>query len=111
MKIVRVIYTTKPEYAEQNQRNIKNVMADLQKLNHRGINYNACLGPDGKTFIHTSFFKSDEDQKLLNELPSFKHFQEQLKSGGLEIPPKQELLTLVGSSIDIFPSQEREQNR
>ena len=38
MKIVKVTYTTKPEYAEQNQNNIKNVMADLQKLNNPGIN-------------------------------------------------------------------------
>src|SRR6185295_18311115 len=104
MKIVRVIYATKPEYAEQNQGNIKNVMTDLQKLNHPGINYNCCLSADGKTFTHTAFFKSDEDQKLLNELPSFKHFQQQLQSGGLEGPPKQELLTLVGSSTNIFSS-------
>src|SRR5437763_622999 len=104
MKIVKVTYTTKEEYAEQNQSNIKNVMADLQKLNHGGINYNACLSPDGKTFIHTAFFKSDDDQKVLNELPSFIHFQQQLKAGGLEVPPKQELLSLVGSSGDIFNS-------
>ena len=102
MKIVRVMYTINTEFAEQNQSNIKNVMADLQKLDHPGINYNACLGADGKTFTHTSFFKSDEDQKILNELPSFKHFQEQLKSNGFEVPPKQELLTLVGSSRNIF---------
>jgi hypothetical protein len=102
MKIVKVTYTTKAEYAEQNQGNIKNVMTDLQSLNASGINYNTCLGPDGKTFIHTAFFKSDEDQKILNDLPSFKHFQEQLKSGGLEVPPKQELMTLVGSSVNIF---------
>ena len=104
MKIVKVIYTTKTEYAQQNQVNIKNVMADLQQLNYQGISYNACLSADGKTFIHTAFFKSEEDQKLLNELPSFKHFQEQLKSGGLEVPPKQELLTLVGTSTNIFSS-------
>ena len=102
MKIVRVMYTINTEFAEQNQNNIKNVMADLQKLNHPGINYNACLGPDGKSFTHTAFFKSDEDQKILNELPSFNHFQAQLKSNGFEVPPKQELLTLVGSSKDIF---------
>ncbi|SRR6266487_3442847 len=102
MKIVRVTYTTKPEFAEQNQTNIKNVMKDLQKLNHAGINYNACIGADGKSFTHTAFFKSDEEQKLLNELPSFKYFQEQLKANGFEIPPKQELLNLVGSSKDIF---------
>jgi hypothetical protein len=102
MKIVKVTYTTKAEYAEQNQGNIKKVMTDLFKLNHPGINYNTCLGADGKTFIHTAFFKSDDDQKLLNELPSFKHFQEQLKASGPEAPPRQELLTLVGSSTEIF---------
>ncbi len=104
MKIVKVNYTTKLEFAEQNQRNIKIVMDDLNKLNHSGINYNACLGADGKTFTHTAFFKSDEDQKMLNDLASFKSFQEQLKSSGLESPPKQELLSLVGSSNDIFTS-------
>jgi len=102
MKIVKVTYTTQASYSGQNQDNIKNVMADLQKLNYPGINYTACLCADGKTFIHTAFFKSGEDQKLLNELPSFKHFQEQLKISGPEVPPKQELLTLVGSSITIF---------
>ena len=102
MKIVKVTYTTKAEYADQNQANIKAVMADLQKLNHTCINYNACLSADGKTFIHYAFFASDEDQKTLNELSSFKTFQEQLKASGLESPPKPEMLTLVGSSKDIF---------
>ena len=30
---------------------IRNVMADLRRLNSPGINYHCCLGPDGKTFI------------------------------------------------------------
>jgi hypothetical protein len=102
MKIVKVTYTAKAEFAEQNQGNIKNVMADLQKLNHPGINYNSCVCADGKSFIHTAFFKSEEDEKVLFALPSFKHFQEQLKANGLESPPKQELLSLVGTSKNIF---------
>ena len=102
MKIVKVTYTTKIDFSEQNQNNIKNVMTDLQSLNHQGINYNACLSTDNKTFIHTAFFKSDEDQKILNDLPSFKIFQVQLKASGLEVSPKQELLHLVGSSTNIF---------
>ena len=102
MKIVKVTYTAKAEYDEQNQKNIKNVMADLQKLHHPGINYNSCLSADGKTFIHTAFFNSDEDEKVLLELPSFKYFQQQLKSSGPEVPPIQELLSLVGSSSSIF---------
>ncbi len=102
MKIVRVIYTTTEKYAEQNQANIRNVMADLQKLNNAGIYYHACVSADGKTFTHTAFFKSEEELKVLNELPSFLHFQEQLKANGFEAPPKQEFLNLVGSSKDIF---------
>lgn len=102
MKTVKVTYTTTAAFALQNQENIHRVMADLQQLNHPGINYNACLCADGKTFIHTAFFKTEDDQKTLNELPSFKTFQEQLKSGGLESPPKQEQLTLVGASKPVF---------
>jgi len=102
MKIVKVVYTAKPTFAEQNQKNIQNVMSDLRKLNSPGINYHCCMGPDGKTFIHTSFFQSDDDRKTLNELPSFIYFQEQLKAAGFEDPPKQEFLTLVGSSVDVF---------
>ncbi len=102
MKIVKVTYTTKAEYVEQNQENIKTVMNDLQKLNNQGINYNSCLSADGKTFTHTAFLKSVEDEQVLLTLPSFKVFQEQLRESGLESPPKQELLTLVGSSQNMF---------
>jgi hypothetical protein len=105
MKIVKVTYTTNASFSKQNQSNIKSVITDLQKANHRCIYDNACLLADNKTFILTAFFKTDEDQILLNDLPSFKSFQEQLKSGGLELPPKQELLTLVGTSKNIFLSK------
>ena len=104
MKIVKVTYTAKTEYAGQNQSNIKNVMAELQKLNDPGIFYHVCLGPDGRSFTHTAFFSSDESEGILLKLPAFVHFQQQLKAFGLETPPKQELLTLVGSSKDIFNS-------
>jgi hypothetical protein len=102
MKIVQVIYTATAGFSAQNQGNIQQVMHDLQKANHAGINYHCCLSADNKTFIHTAFFNSEEDHKLLNELPSFKHFQDELKAGGLEVAPKQQLLSLVGSSNNIF---------
>ena len=102
MKIVKVTYTSKTEYAEHNQGNIKKVMADLQTINNPGINYNSCLGADGKTFIHTAFFNSDEDEKVLLQLPAFIQFQQVLKASRLVVPPKSELLTLVGSSTNIF---------
>ena len=102
MKIVQVTYTTTAGYAAQNQANIKQVMADLQKMDHGGINYNACVQADGKTFVHRAFLRSEEDDKTLNTLPSFISFQQQLKASGPEVPPKVELLTLVESSSAIF---------
>jgi hypothetical protein len=102
MKIVKVTYTTKPEYSEHNQSNIKRVMADLQAINNPGINYHCCLGADGKSFTHTAFLNSEENEKVLLQLPAFLHFQQELKASGLEAPPKSEQLTLVGSSTNIF---------
>lgn len=102
MKIVRVSYSTTPEYSAQNQANIQKVMTDLQAVNNPGIKYNTCLNPDGKTFVHTAFFRAEEDEKVLFALPAFKAFQEQLKASGPETPPKQELLILVGASYNIF---------
>jgi hypothetical protein len=77
-------------------------MADLQVINNPGINYNSCLASDGRSFTHTAFFNSDEDEQVLMKLPSFILFQQELRANGLEAPPKQELLTLVGSSVNIF---------
>ena len=102
MKIVKVTYTASEAYAEQNKINIQKVMSDLQNMNVAGINYNCCLGPDGKTFIHSAFFESDEHEKILLGLPSFISFQQLLKASGPEVPPKQELLSLVGTSKDVF---------
>jgi hypothetical protein len=102
MKIVRVTYTAKEMFAATNSGNIQKVMAELRQLNNPGIFYHVCLGNDGKTFVHTAFFKSDADEQTLLQLHSFIYFQQQLKEGGLETPPKQELLSLVGSSAEIF---------
>jgi len=102
MKIVTVTYTTTPGFAVQNQANIRVVMHDLRPQKYAGIHYHCCLCANGQTFIHTAFFNTVEDQQLLNELPSFMHFQAALKAAGFEKPPKQEVLALVGCSKELF---------
>ncbi|PQJ12461.1 hypothetical protein CJD36_001550 [Flavipsychrobacter stenotrophus] len=102
MKIVRVTYTTNAVYSVTNKANISAVMSELQKMNVPGINYHVCVSSDDKSFTHTAFFKSDEDECILLELPLFKNFQQQLKASMPEVGPKQELLSLVGSSKAIF---------
>ncbi len=102
MKIVRVTYTTKEEYAEHNKQNIAAVMAELRTIGNPGVNYNCCLSPDGKTFTHLAFFDNEESEQVLLTLPIFKTFQQELKASGPEAPPKQEILSLVGSSKEFF---------
>jgi hypothetical protein len=105
MKIVQVTYTVKSDYSEQNQQNIGKVMDDLRKAGHPGIVYHTCMKADGKTFIHSAFFQTEADEKILFATESFQRFQQQLKASGPELPPVQELLSLVGSSYKIFRNE------
>ena len=102
MKIVRVQYTTTPEYATKNKENITMVMNDLRAINHPGLKYGSYLLEDGKTFMHFTQFENDEAHKVLIELESFKQFQAELKASGPETMRKTENLSLVASSYDFF---------
>lgn len=103
LKIVRVQYTTKPEYAAHNKDNITKVMSDLREINNPGIKYGAYLLEDGKTFMHFTQFENEQAHQVLMNLESFRVFQAELKASGLETPPKAENLSLVASSYDFFP--------
>ncbi|WPU97077.1 hypothetical protein SNE25_16260 [Mucilaginibacter sabulilitoris] len=102
MKIVRVQYTTRPDYVAINQQNIAAVVAELKVLNHPGIKYGTWLLPDGKTFMHFDQFESEAAHLILQELSSFKKFAEELEASGLEVEPKLELLSLVASTETYF---------
>lgn len=102
MKSVKVQYTVKVEYAETNRKNIARVMADLRDLAHPGIKYSSFVLEDGKTFVHFGMYADQEALEVVNNLPSFQSFREQLKASGPEALPKGENLTLVDSSYEIF---------
>jgi quinol monooxygenase YgiN len=102
MKAVKVQYTVRAEYAETNKANIHQVMADLRELANPGIRYSSFVLEDGKTFVHFGVYTDQEALDVVNNLPSFQSFREQLKASGPEAPPKGDDLTLVGSSYEIF---------
>jgi len=104
MKIVRVQYTTTQEYAATNQENIKQIVAELKKLNHTGIKYSTYLLADGKTFMHFDQFENEEAHEVLMALESFKKFSDELWASNLEVEPVLELPTLVASSESFFGS-------
>lgn len=98
MKIVRVIYTARPEYVATNQKNIAAITRELEELNHPGIKYGAYLLSDGKTFMHFDQFENEAAHEVLTSLESFKKFAAELEASSLEAEPKLELLSLVASS-------------
>lgn len=102
MKIVRVQYTVKPEYVEQNRKNIQAVMADLQANPIEGLRYTTFQLPDGNSFMHLNLSTSAEALAQFRERASFQTFRTALKASEPLSPPKAEDLTLVGASYDIF---------
>jgi len=102
MKIVRVQYTTRQEYAATNMENIRQVVKELRKLHHPGIKYSTYLMPDGKTFMHFDQFENEEAHLVLQGLESFKKFATELWASKLEEEPKLDLLSLVASTEQFF---------
>jgi quinol monooxygenase YgiN len=102
MKSVKVQYTVKSDYADTNKKNVAKVMADLRELAEPGIKYSTFVLDDGKTFVHIGMYSDQEALDVVNNLPSFQSFREQLKASRPEAPPKGDNLTLVDSSYEIF---------
>lgn len=98
MKTVQVTYTVQESYADQNKMNITQVMNDLRATGRDGIHYSSYVKEDGVTFVHVAHFATEEDNKVLNDLDSFKHFQQELKASGLVNPPAAQTLEMIGSS-------------
>jgi quinol monooxygenase YgiN len=103
MKIVRVIYTTRPEYAAANQANIASIVEELRALDHPGIKYGCYLLPDGKTFLHFDQFENEDAHEVLTALESFKKFAAELEASSPEVEPKLELLSLVAATENFWP--------
>ncbi|MEU0939956.1 hypothetical protein [Embleya sp. NPDC005971] len=65
-------YRTRPEAAEENQRLIENVFAELESTAPPGLRYSSFRLTDGVTFVHVV------DGEGLAELPAFREFQRDL---------------------------------
>jgi len=70
-----VRYTTRPEAAEENERLIKAVFAQLADEGPDGIRYVAIRLDDGVSFVHVALFDGDD-----NPLPALAAFGEFVSS-------------------------------
>ena len=91
----RVIrYRTKPEHAEENERLIRDVYAELAAENPDGLQYATFRLEDGVSFVHVAV--TDDEKNPLTSSPAFAAFQadigERLAEG-----PTPAVATVVGN--------------
>jgi quinol monooxygenase YgiN len=101
MKVIKVTYTVHAAFAEKNKANIQQFIKDLQGIADPGLRYHIYQAADGKTFMHFAEYTSDEAQKTLLELPSFKAFQQQ-RDEQLEAEPTIEPMQFVDATYTLF---------
>jgi hypothetical protein len=92
MKRVTVRYTVKPEAVAENEELVRAVYAELEQKQPEGMRYATFKLDDGVSFVHISFSESG----ALNQLESFKAFQQGIAERCDEAPKVSEL-TEIGS--------------
>lgn len=102
MITVKVTYTVKLEFVEENKQNIGKFLNDFKKMDASEFRYNVYLQEDGRTFLHFSNYKNEEIQNQILNVQSFKYFQEERDKSGLDNTHKVEILSYVGSSFDLL---------
>jgi hypothetical protein len=74
MTVTKVIrYTTKPDRADENERLIRAVFAELAEHRPDGVRYTALRLDDGVSFVHV--VQLDGDDNPLPALAAFREFQ------------------------------------
>ncbi len=102
MEAVKVQYTVKPDYLEENKRNIRKVMEALRADPIPGMHYSTYTDDEHPTtFIHINMARDGETMAKLQELPEFVAFRTALKASAPPSPPKQTRLNLVGAGFDL----------
>jgi hypothetical protein len=89
-------YKTKPGSADENQRLVENVYAELAERRPDGVRYMTVRMEDGVTFIHIFMAEPDAAPNPMARIAAFAEFQRELPQRCEEGPVAQ-AFTVVGS--------------
>ncbi len=96
MKATVVRYQAKPERADENQKLIEAVFADLEARQPDGFTYKVFRLEDGVSFIHVVIEHDDvENPDSLQAVPAFQAFVADIESR-CDVPPVAKGATIVG---------------
>jgi hypothetical protein len=90
-----VRYQTKPERAEENQRLIEAVFAELEDRQAEGFTYKVFRLEDGVSFVHVMIEHEVEDPDSLQDVPAFGAFLADVVDR-CDVPPLAMSATIVG---------------
>jgi hypothetical protein len=93
VKTIVVRYQTKPERADENQRLIEGVFAELEERQPKGFTYKAFRMDDGVSFVHVVIEHGIDDADSLQEVPAFQAFVADIAER-CDVPP-----VAVGGSV------------
>jgi hypothetical protein len=96
MKRVLVRYKLKPEAVAENEQLVRAVYDELQRTQPAGMRYATFQLDDGVSFVHINF----SDGVSLNELASFKAFQQGIGERCEEQPKVSELREIGSYRFD-----------
>ncbi len=74
MKAIVVRYRAKPERADENQKLIEAVFADLEQRSPRGFTYKVFRLEDRVSFVHVVIEHDVETRDSLSDVPAFQAF-------------------------------------
>jgi hypothetical protein len=95
MKATVVRYQARPEQANENQRLIEAVFADLEEREPVGFTYKVFRLEDGVSFVHVVIEHDVEKPDSLQEVPAFQAFVADI-AARCEVPPVAMGATVVG---------------
>jgi hypothetical protein len=70
-----VRYKVKPELAQENERLVRAVYAELEHSAPAGLRYATFKLEDGVSFVHLASIETDDRHNPLREVDAFKRFQ------------------------------------
>ena len=95
MTVTKVIrYTTKPESADENERLVREMVAELAAKDPGGLHYATFRLEDGVSFVHVAVIDGDENP--LSSSAAFAEFQSGIGARCAEGPAPADA-TIVGS--------------
>ena len=95
MKTTVVRYQVKPERADENQKLIEAVFAELDEREPDGFTYKVFRLDDGVSFLHVVIEHDVDDPESLQAVPAFQAFVADI-ADRCDIPPMATSATIVG---------------